>query len=115
LTPAGGDHDFDEGFLEGSFGLESGEEGVVEGAETVLRLDVENEGTGEQAVLVRVAGGVEFAGGRDWSAGFGAVDAGGVDLRFSSHANDVAQAESSLREIGGNLVDLRENIVLGRW
>ena len=77
-APAGDGHGFDQQGLGGVGRLEFGGECRKEPGEALLGFAFEDDGLSEHAVAGAVAGGVAFAGGGDWSAGSGAVGAGGL-------------------------------------
>jgi len=84
-TPAGDGHGFDQAELGGGGGLEFVDEGAEEIDKAVLDFGFEDDGGGEEAVAEAVAGGSDFAFGRNGASGLCAVAAGGLDLFFRSH------------------------------
>jgi hypothetical protein len=66
---------------------------------------------GTEAVTEAVAGGFGFAGGGDWSTGFGAVEAGGLDLFFGTHVCAIWLSHADMGvdgDFGGNLLIIGE-------
>ena len=104
LTPAGDGHVFDEGFLEGSLGLEFFEKSGEEFQKAIRGLAVENDGGGQHSVSDGVAGGGALALRSDRAMGFGAVGAGCVFLTFGTHATKRTREKGAGAELEGNLL-----------
>jgi hypothetical protein len=104
MAPTGDGHGFDQGgFGEGAW-LEFGDEAGVELLEAVLGLAFEDDGLGQEAVADAVLGGDGFAFFRDRPAGFGAVDAGGIEAAlersYDGRMGRIADADGGARVEG---------------
>jgi hypothetical protein len=85
LPPAGNGHGLYQGALGFSLRVDlAGEHGDKVG-EGVGLFVLENDDAGEESVTEVIAGRFEAAGGRDRSARFGAVGAGGFYATFATH------------------------------
>jgi hypothetical protein len=109
-TPAGGDHVVDERGFEGRPRLEFIAERLGELGEFGFGFGFEEDGFAEGTVTDGVLRGVAFALGRDRSAGFGAVDTGGLELSGGLHGLGVACARTEFSDKAKSLLITQEKI-----
>jgi hypothetical protein len=106
----GSGHILDEGFFERGLGLKFLVQIGDEIQKAIRGLAFENDGAGEQTVLLGVAGRGALALRSGRAAGFGSVGARSLFLTFGAHGNKRAHEMGDGGELGGSFVDLRGNI-----